>query len=401
MYYRQPRYFGDFHCIGSECTNNCCYGWRINWEAEEVEKVKHAPNCSAELKELIEKSFIPNEVLDDQFAIKFDDRGLCPCVTEDGLCRIQKELGAEYLSGICMDYPRRRVATDTIIYRSCRPSCREVTKRLFSDEKAMDLINIQIKEAKSELVIKDTPETLASNPELKYRGELLEFFYELISDKKHDIETNIILGALAAQSLTKLVAQGEIDRIPEALKSFKSQMHNGAQLKAIENIKPNYHLRFGFIEKLLIEIVGQSVVSALSDTTGTPNIDHYNVASRRLEERFKDRSFFLRNIALNLLFEFVIPFKFPDKTIFENYSLFVVSYACIKLNLISIELLGETINVNSVERTFHFEGEDRFIGLTSIICREICQNETKQKDIIARLNENKFTSPAYLALLVK
>ena len=51
---------------------------------------------------------------------------------------------------------------------------------------------------------------------LKFREELMEFFYEIISDKKHDVETSIILGALAAQKLSQIAARGA-DGINSAL----------------------------------------------------------------------------------------------------------------------------------------------------------------------------------------
>lgn len=404
MYLRQPRYFGDYHCIGNACPDNCCYGWRIDWTKEEVDKLKTAENLSAEFRELIEKMFVPNEALEGSYRIKFNEKGKCPLLTEDRLCRIQRELGVEYMSETCMIYPRYYFLSNDIVYCHCYSSCHEIMRRLINDEKAMDLINVQIKQSDTlRGAITDSQEMLTAHPELKYRGELSEFFYDIIADKKHDVETNIILGALAAQALTKLVDMGEIDKIPETIKSLKAQMHNGAQLKAIENIKPNYHLRFGFIRKLLTEKVGYSAVETLSDQTGTPNVMLYNTGNDHLKKIFKDRPFFLRNIALNLLFEYLVPFRFMDKTFFENYSLFAAAYACIKLNMISIAINGKDgkLDVKMNGNKLHFEGDERFINLTSRICRYLCQNAEKQKAILDLLKENKFTSPAYLALLVK
>lgn len=401
MYYRQPRYFGDFHCIGAECKDNCCYGWRIDWKKKEVEKLKNAPDIPPQLNELIEASFIPNEELEEYFEIKLDEHKKCPFNTEDGLCMIQRELGAEYLSNTCMTYPRNIRLTDNFMYRYCNISCRVIISKLISDPKAMDLINVPSKETKTIICYSDSKNDIANHPELKYRTEIFEFFYDLIGDKKHDLETNIILGALTAQSLTKLINQGEADRIPEALKSFRSQMHNGAQVRSIENIKPNYSLRFGFIEKLLSDIVGFSMVGSLNDNTGTPNIDYYNAASAKLNKLFEATPFYLRNIALNLLFETQVPFKLINNTILENYSLFVAIYACIKLNLIAIALVEDSININYLKQRFHYKNQDRFVGLTSIICRNICQNDHTQDNILKFLKDNNLTSPAYLALLVK
>lgn len=403
-YYRQPRYFGDFHCIGSACQDNCCWGWNIEWSQKEIDKLKSAENCSPELRELIEKSFFTNNNTPEGMClIAFGENKRCPFLTEDSLCRIQKELGAEYMSNTCMVYPRKMFGEKQTIHRNCYTSCREVIRRLINDEKAMDLVNVPIKkgETLNDFPV-DSAKKLAKHPELKYRGELLEFFYEIIADKRHDVETNIILGALAAQALTKLVNGGEADKIPETIKSLKSQMHNGAQLKAIENIKPNYHLRFGFIGKALREVVGYTMINSLNDDSDTPNIDYYNLASSRLNETFKDRPFYLRNIALNILLEICVPLRYNDKTIFENYSLFAVVFACIKLNMISLALTGnDKINLNVSGNKFHYDGEDKFVGLTAMISRSLCQSKNNQIALIDLLKEHKFTTPAYIALLVK
>ncbi len=402
MYYRQPNYFGEFRCIGSACQDNCCRDWRIDWKKEEIDKLKTAENLSPELKELIEKSFAPNKTSDKMYFIALNEKKSCPLQTEEGLCRIQKELGVKYMSYTCMIYPRKYFAAEPAVYRSCYSSCREIMRRLINDEKSMELINVGVRHEEIVSAQQFTPEKIAEQPELKYRGELLEFFYEIIADKRHDVETNIILGALAAQALTKLVSKGDADKIPETLKQLKSQMHNGAQLRSIENIKPNYHLRFGFIGKILGGITGYSMISTLNDQTGTPNIDLYDTATERLNEIFKDRPFYLRNIALNILIELCIPFTFIDKTIFENYSLFAVIIACIKLNMIALAVTGRgEVNLNLFGKPLHYDGEDKFVGLTAMICKSLCQSPDKQKALLKLLEEHKFTSPAYIALLVK
>lgn len=399
MYYRQPRYFKDFHCIGGECKDTCCQGWVVDWSKDEINKVKNAPGCSEELKALMDKTFIPFK--DDKYRVEFSETGYCPLMTEEGLCRVQKELGAEYLSETCTDYPRRRIFTKQSPYRACHLSCPAVTDRLITDEKAMDLINYSIKDDREVKAVFNTPEKLSKNPALKYRGELFEFFYEIIGDKKHDIATNIILGALAAQSLSKLEENKQYDRIPDAIKQLRPQLHNGAQLKNIENIKPNYYLKLGFLGKVLTNIVGFSAISALYDETGTLNINLYNKGEKRLEEMFGS-DFWLRNIALNLIFEMALPFKFIDNSIYENYSAYAAAFACFKLNAVATAACGYKINStlpSGIKITY--EGKECISGLASIISRQICQSEQHLKNILAALQDNGFTSPAYLALLVK
>lgn len=412
MYYRQPQYFKDFRCIGSDCHDNCCNGWRINWTEKEVDKLKNAENISHELKEIVETYFI-DEKIKNAYKVQFDERGKCPCLTEDGWCRIQRELGAEYLSYVCMAYPRNYIISDNCNYRYCNMSCPETMKKLLHNEKSMDLINAEVKDndiVQSEH--RNTHEKLKAHPQMKYRSELLELFYEIIGDKKHDVEVNIILGALAAQSLTKLVDTEDYDTIPQAIKDIRAQIHNGAQLKQIENIKSNYFVKLGFLGQIVRSINPINIMAALTDNTGKLNIDLYLQGEKRLEETFKDNPFYMRNIALNLLLELAIPFKLEDKTIFENYCLFAAAFAAFKLNVIATAELGnraEAVSgaaaVNSsgisAEVAKKVDSEKHVIRSATIISRTLCHNPDAAINLIELLHNAKLTTPGYIALLVK
>lgn len=411
MYYRQPRYFGDFHCIGGSCTNTCCANWRIDWKKEEIDKVINAPGCSEELKALMESSFL--QVKDNLYAV--DPRHpYCPLLTEDKFCRIQRELGAEYLSNTCSVYPRRFIVAGDVCYRVCNMSCPAVVDKMLNDEKSMDLVNVPVKE-KVQLkgVLQNTPELLKKHPELKYRGELLEFFYEIISDKKNSIETSLILGALAAQTLTKLIENENYDTIPDAVKNIRSQLHNSAQLKKIEEIKPNYSIKLRAAVEISKAISTKiSIPAFLIKSDGTLNIEMYLQGELRLLKTFADRQFFLRNIALNLLLEFALPFKLPDRTIFENYSAFVTAFALFKLNVISAAELAElepkprivssNSSINATVVTNVGASAEKYVNKSAaLINRNVSHNDNNIIKMIDELKERKFTSPAYLALLIK
>lgn len=403
MYYRQPRYYNTFHCIGSDCADNCCFGWTIDWRKEEVEKLKNAPNISAEFREFVDNAFVWSGIGLHEYIVKFDEHKRCLCLTEEGLCRIQKELGAEYLSYICMHYPRIERPTPGVVYRHMNLSCREIIKRLYDKENACDLINVGGGDEFGCRIGHFTNETLQKRPEFAHYGAIFEFFYELISDKRLSVETAITFGALAAQKLTELAANKQYDRIPEALKAFRKQFHDPAQISTIENIKPNYYLKLGFMSELMEKVICVGGTTALlHDSTGTLNIDLYNEGEKKLQEALKGHEFFLRNLALGLLFEFDTPFYLKENTMFENYSLFAVAYGLLKLNLIATCLTDDgIIEYSMYGQKYVYTGEDKIIGITAIICRHICQDSSKEKLVTELLRTFKFTTPAYLALLVK
>lgn len=405
MYYRQPRYYSTFQCIGSDCPDNCCFGWAIDWKKEEIEKLKNAENITPELKELVEKSFVIKKAKDndgDQYIINQGEEKKCPFQTPERLCRIQKELGAEYLSYTCMHYPRRERTIPDFEYRHMHLSCREIISRLFDDELACDLINIRSNNEFSCRRGYFTHRTLQKRPEIEHYGVIFEFFYELISDKKLSVEVAIIFGALAAQKLTDLAANKQYDRIPEALKAFRKQFHDPAQISMLENIKPNYYLKLGFMSELIEKVIRGGLAPLLHDSTGTLNIDLYNEGEKKLQEALKGHEFFLRNLALGLLFEFDTPFCNEKNTMFENYSLFTVAYGLLKLNLIATCRTDDhDIKYGTDGQTFVYSGDDKLIGITAIICRSICQDRGKEEFITELLRTFNFTTPAYLALLVK
>ncbi|MCH5348648.1 MAG: flagellin lysine-N-methylase, partial [Oscillospiraceae bacterium] len=199
QFYRQPKYYNKFSCIGGSCPMTCCSVWRVKWLEKEVEKLKNA-ECSDTLKGLIESSFIKDD--NGYIIIKMNNEFRCPFLTEDNFCRIQKELGVEYMSRICMIYPRLSTLCGNTIVNYCNLSCYHVMDMLCNESDCMELENYEMdKKGDISGVYFDPKIDLINHPELKFRQQLFEFFYEILSDDSHSIETSVILGALAAQKL--------------------------------------------------------------------------------------------------------------------------------------------------------------------------------------------------------
>ena len=412
-YYRQPRYFSEFKCIGGGCSDSCCSRlWSVDWKEEEIDKVKNAPNWSRELKELCENSFKYNEER-KVYVVILGEENRCPFLTEDNFCKIQRELGEEYLSYTCTVYPRQYNMTNSATYRYCHMSCPEIIKKILHDEKCMDMINAEMKTAPDVIVNKiDTPKNIAKHPELKYAAEIKEFFYEIISNKKLPLESCIILGALAAQSLTKMIGAGDYDNIPEAIKILRAQMHNAAQLKSIENIKPNYNVKLGIVDKLLREHFSTAAMASLLDGEGTLNIDIYRCAELLLEKEFESRQFAWRNIALNLLLELDMLFKPQDNTFLENYSIFVISYAFLRHCALTVVEYNDRLSGTETTAAFGDSGlkmhikkrintEKFILRFSAVLSRKFGHDKDFLKQLLQQMQDYKLTSPAYLALLVK
>lgn len=340
-YYRQPEFFRDFHCMGGACPDSCCALWNIDWKESEVEKLKNA-DCSPELKELVERSFVRREDKENTMkVVTLKEKNYdCPFLDDDRYCRIQRELGEEYLSDTCRYYPRLSMISSDVVTRTCSASCPQVIRLLCENEKAMQMVNVGGKgEAHGSI---DTPEELKAHPELKYRNELTDFFFDIISSTKRSLETSLLLGALAAQKLTEYVNKGQADRIPEVIKALRPQL-NKESIPSFENSKQDFELNPGFLAELSDSFTHTDVFDPLMDND-ILLLDRYSEGRKIVDQYFAEKPYILRNIALNMFLEGKMPFLVKDRSIFHNYSFFVSTVCALKLVAISLAYRNKTFS---------------------------------------------------------
>lgn len=388
-YYRQPKFYRSFQCMGGKCPTNCCFAWRIDWTKEEVDKLKSA-NCSPELREIIQKSFKPMKNNDDIMVVNINsDKPLyCPLLTDDMMCRIQREIGESYLSYTCREYPRTMFICQDIATRTCSASCYYVAKIMYTNENAMDLVSapLEAKEVKVRF-LPDSALALKHHPELKYRNDLFMFFYDIISNKKRTLETSLVLGGLAAQKLTEFIARGEHDRIPEIIKSLHSQL-NVQSIDSLENINPNYGLSLGFAGTLVDWFATSDIFNVLKEN-GKLSVSKYEQGRSIFNTHTKDKPHFLRNVALNFLIEGEIPFFHTEKSLFENYCYYVATISAVKLICATISYRDQAVNDNL------------FASLSFFIRGMYHSKDSISPFVYDLLKEKNVCSPAKIALLLK
>lgn len=384
QFYYHPRYYGNFVCTGGECPMNCCFEWQVDWKREEVEKLKNA-DCSEALRRLIGSSFKENG---EKYMIAMNDKKRCPFLTEDNFCGIQREIGEEYLSMVCRIYPRGTQIIGNTVMNYCNLSCYRIMDMLCSDRDSMILEKELIKKSKPIGVFAVSGDNnYIKKPVMKYRKEIFELFYDIISDESHSLETSVTLGAVAAQSLTRVAESGKYDLIPKSIEDIKVQIKNPEQIHKLENLKPNYNLKIGFAYKLN-DLLFKSNMFDLISENGAISIDKYNIGLKNFYAAFEDRPFAMRNIALNFLMELKMPFKNKDMSIFDNYCYFAASVA-------SMKMLAASVYYNSVDP------EKVFKTTAAHMSRGLSHKEQNVKAVIDLFKEMHCTSPAYIALIMK
>ena len=131
---RQPECFAHFRCIGGDCEDTCCGGWRIPVDQETYEKYQSLPAqriAGKALSSLVEINPDPGP-----FARIRQEGARCPAL-HNGLCAVQQTLGEPYLPDMCSTYPRILNAIGNAIEVSLQLSCPEATRLILSNPEAM------------------------------------------------------------------------------------------------------------------------------------------------------------------------------------------------------------------------------------------------------------------------
>jgi lysine-N-methylase len=137
------RYLTRFSCIGGECEDDCCHGWRVDIDEATYKKVKAAMLLSSDearrpLKAAIRVVPAANKRERRRYQVRMGDEGRCPLQRPDGLCHVQAHFGEGMLSDVCATYPRRLIRVGKRLELTAMASCPEVSRQLLLHDDAVD-----------------------------------------------------------------------------------------------------------------------------------------------------------------------------------------------------------------------------------------------------------------------
>lgn len=395
---KQPKYFKHFSCIGGSCPYDCCHGWgTLRWEQAEVDKLK-AADCSEKLKSLIDDFCVPVEDKNGNtyYNVKYTENGSCPMHAEDGLCSIQRELGADFLSNTCQVYPRKTFVYGDHVLRTMNLSCYEALGNICDHKTSMDIV-CEIEKRANVKGQTDTQADRDNHPELKYRSVLFDTFYALIANESAPIEDRLIVGAIAAEMISQYIERGEQDRIPELCSEIIRRMSAPPSIDMDSGAQENFDFKFRVCGIVLREMRKLRTISYMMSDDGSVSVERY-LKSKEIFDRFKEKKpQMMRNIALNMLFECSMPFFHADMTVFENYCFYAAIFA-------SIEMLGAAsaaIVMNSSGSADDEELYNAFKLAVATGSRSMFQTATAADKTLEVLREADCMSVPYIALLLK
>lgn len=132
MIRRVPHYYKEFHCIASECEDNCCVG---GWEIDiDEDMARYYLNLEGSFGDRLRESITRT----DEYCFHLRD-GKCPFLDNKGLCEIYQVLGEDKMGIVCTQFPRYTEYYGSVKETGIGLACEEAARIIFSDRNAFSL----------------------------------------------------------------------------------------------------------------------------------------------------------------------------------------------------------------------------------------------------------------------
>ena len=125
-----PTYYHSFRCIADKCPDSCCKEWAVDVDEAAARYYRALPgDLGDRLRQVLTNT--------EDGTIMEIENGRCPMWRQDGLCRIQAELGHDALCQTCRDFPRLRHDYGDFMELSLELSCPEAARLILTSNGGM------------------------------------------------------------------------------------------------------------------------------------------------------------------------------------------------------------------------------------------------------------------------
>lgn len=254
----KPHYFDSFRCIASACPDSCCKEWDV---AVDPEKATFYRSLSGPLGDRL-RQVLYEEDGDTYMAI---ENRRCPMWREDGLCRIQAELGETALCKTCREFPRLTHDYGDFVELGLELSCPEAARIILANPSPIYITR--------EIPGGEEPEYDTGAMEILLRTR--EVIRQLLADESHSIPETLALALMYGYH-----AQAELDGAEEMPFDADSALTEARQFAA----PPDPESMLNFFRNL--EILTELWHTRLDTPAPTPWSDEYRTLARYFVDRY-------------------------------------------------------------------------------------------------------------------
>ena len=244
----KPSYYDKFRCIGKDCKDTCCIGWKIQIDKKSYNKYK---KVKGEFGRYLNGSIKRNRNKEtDLFygEIKLEN-GRCPLLNEHNLCEVYINLGEEFLCNTCKIYPRFIRKYGDIYEKSLSLSCPEVSKILvdLKEDFAFNMEHENLKEVEMEYVTQENYNTGLYN--MLWEGRSLSI--QVAQFKELEIWKRLIFIKLIEEKLQNLIYESTYNNLDNVIRNLTNTITSYDVIKSFDNIKKVNTIKVLFIRMIL------------------------------------------------------------------------------------------------------------------------------------------------------
>lgn len=398
-----PQYIKKFRCIGTECPDSCCIGWKISIDEATYKKYKKLDNY--EMRKKLEKHVGRDRTSNSKYEIakiRLQNKK-CPFLQEDKLCDIHGKLGEDYLSNTCAIYPRLNKKIGEVIEQGLTLSCPEAARLVLLQP---DIIQFEQENRLFSDRALAIPETSIKSIPLGWKDyfwDMRIFTIGLLQNRIYTLEERLLILGLAYKEIEKCVHERKINEIPSVIGKYQYNINKQLYKNILDEI-PNLVEMQVKLGKELVDIRYVMGISADSyrncltqvliglqftgDTTLEDNCNAYKAGYTDYYEPFmKEHSYMIEHYMVNYIFTKQMPID--QISPFASYVQLILHYAIIKLHLIGIgnyhkELTSDLVVTTIQQWVKTFE-----------------HNSSYFNRILELIKENQYMDLAHMAILIK
>jgi lysine-N-methylase len=408
--FASPQYAQSFRCIGSDCEDTCCHGWRVPVDEATFERYRNLPSSplSALIRESVERLPQSEQAKNPSaFAIiRLNGENRCPMLSEDRLCRIQSEYGAALLSHTCATYPRVVHANNGSSITALTLSCPEAARLVLLHPDLMATCSAPQSGAQPDAATAAQPggsEARSSSPLTPPLAPWIEPIRDAAlrtaAHRHYPLWQRVFLLSIFAKRLDAIAA-GELGRSPDAfLADFNATAAQGSLRVAMDALPADDLAQMDAVLRLAglmlhRSSIGPRFVECVNAfTSGIGNGPGATLASLTAHSRaayersfapfFRRHPHILENYLVNTILRLNFPFgstKNPEesaRTISQRFAILAAQFALIRGLLIGVAgHYGENFSADHVVRTVqaaskHFEHHPEFAKQILALLAEI------------------------------
>ncbi|MFB0830087.1 lysine-N-methylase [Brevibacillus laterosporus] len=403
-----PEYMLSFQCIGTECEDTCCAGWKVTVDQDTYKKYKRLKD--EELSPIIDRNIkrVRSKASTGNYAkIMMDSSNSCVFLNEQKLCSIQLKKGEDYLCNTCKTYPRTWNNVNDVVERAATISCPEIARLALLNPEGIGFQE-QLESVEVGLHFAghiDTSKHIKGKKLQKYFWELRIFTIQVLQYRQYKFEDRLLFLGLFFQKVQEYVNNSEVDQVLQLIGSYTNMLQSGTIDQMFADVPVNHTIQMKLLKKLtdqrFIEggVHGRYIECYTECLLGLEHFEgmeeegtlsRYIDAYENYYQPFmKNHEYILENYLVNHVFSKLFPTAL-DKDIFEEYVMLVIRYALIKLQLIGMARHHKTAF-----------STDHVVKLIQSFGRAVEHNQSYLTKMKGLLEENGFTTMGYMSILIK